>query len=291
MKTFLNVKLVVVIAIAISFSLTGRASDLIAYENARLVDHGINDGDSFFVDVGGNTLHIRLYFVDTPETEIHQLHDARRVQEQARYFGIEQPERVMKLGEQASDYTRNVLSKPFTVYTSHAKALGGAGSQRIYGFIVTAEGRDLGELLVENGLGRNFGVKRERYDGLSHVETELRLRDMEISAMLSNRGVWSESNPHLIVEYRARQREEAETLRQLMSSAVRLLEEPLNINDATQRDLERIPGIGPVMASRIIEKRPYRSLDELRGVHGIGDKLLESILPYIQLASPAKSNG
>ena len=291
MKTFLKSWVMIVIVVSFGLSAAAQGSELTAYHGATLVDHGINDGDSFFVHAGGQQLHIRLYFVDTPETEIHQMHDARRVQEQARYFGIAKPERVMVLGEQASEFTKRVLAEPFTVYTSHARALGGATSKRIYAFIVTSSGRDLGELLVEKGLGRNHGVKRERYDGISHTEMELRLRDMEISAMLANRGIWAESDPEIIVEHRARQREETESIRQLMTSSVILLENPLSLNSASQRDLERIPGIGPVMASRIIERRPFESLDQLRTVPGIGDRLLESILPYLQLNYQANTNG
>lgn len=38
-----------------------------------------------------------------------------------------------------------------------------------------------------------------------------------------------------------------------------------------------MPGIGPVLARRIIESRPYRSVDDLIRVKGIGAKKLEAI--------------
>ena len=37
----------------------------------------------------------------------------------------------------------------------------------------------------------------------------------------------------------------------------------ININTASQAELEALPGIGPVIARRIIEGRPYRSVEEL----------------------------
>ncbi|HEY1961805.1 MAG TPA: helix-hairpin-helix domain-containing protein [Rhizomicrobium sp.] len=37
----------------------------------------------------------------------------------------------------------------------------------------------------------------------------------------------------------------------------------VDINSASQTDLEQLPGIGPVMAKKIIDGRPYRSKDEL----------------------------
>jgi DNA uptake protein ComE-like DNA-binding protein len=39
--------------------------------------------------------------------------------------------------------------------------------------------------------------------------------------------------------------------------------EVLDLNSASESDLERLQGIGPVMAKKIIQGRPYRSKDEL----------------------------
>ena len=54
----------------------------------------------------------------------------------------------------------------------------------------------------------------------------------------------------------------------------------LDLNTATQAQLESLPGIGPVFASRIIEYRtrtPFRSVDDLKNIKGIGDKRLADI--------------
>lgn len=55
----------------------------------------------------------------------------------------------------------------------------------------------------------------------------------------------------------------------------------ININTATQADLETIDGIGPTLAERIIEYRKqngkFKNIDELKSVKGIGDKKFESI--------------
>lgn len=291
MNTFLKGCL---LSAAISFwgpAIFADSAELQTFKNVVLADSEINDGDSFFVLADGQKLHIRLYFADCPEAEIHSENDARRIQEQARYFGIDSPERIPWLGEQAADFTKQVLSQPFTVYTSFARALGGASSHRIYAFVVTSAGRDLSELLVENGFGRSFGVKRERYDGVSAAEVESRMNDMETAAMLGHRGAWSESNPNRIVEYRAEQRAEASTMNKIMNSTARLEENPLDINIASRSDLQRVPGIGPVTASRIIEQRPFKTIDELRNVPGIGAKTMERILPFIRVGTTNSTNG
>jgi len=52
----------------------------------------------------------------------------------------------------------------------------------------------------------------------------------------------------------------------------------LQLNSATAADLERLPGIGPALAQRIVEERErlggFRSVDDLLGVRGIGPSTL-----------------
>ncbi len=59
----------------------------------------------------------------------------------------------------------------------------------------------------------------------------------------------------------------------------------LNINTATAPELERLPGIGPVLASNIIAYReahgPFRSPEDLLAVPGIGPAKLSQILDLI----------
>ena len=61
----------------------------------------------------------------------------------------------------------------------------------------------------------------------------------------------------------------------------------VSLNDADCKDFELLPGIGPVMAARIIEYRKlhgrFHSLEELMEVKGIGHKTLEKLKPYLKL--------
>jgi competence ComEA-like helix-hairpin-helix protein len=56
---------------------------------------------------------------------------------------------------------------------------------------------------------------------------------------------------------------------------------PLDLNAATYEELLRLPGIGPVMAKRILEYRetngPFKHLEELKSVKGIGAKTYQKL--------------
>ena len=64
----------------------------------------------------------------------------------------------------------------------------------------------------------------------------------------------------------------------------------LDINRATMEELQHLPGIGEVLARRVIERRtahgPFRTVDELRNVTGIGDKRLERLRPLVVAGPP-----
>lgn len=64
----------------------------------------------------------------------------------------------------------------------------------------------------------------------------------------------------------------------------------IKINVASASDLELLPGIGPAMARRLVEEReragPFRRLEDLRRVKGIGPKSLERLRDWVDCAPP-----
>src|SRR5262245_18625165 len=60
---------------------------------------------------------------------------------------------------------------------------------------------------------------------------------------------------------------------------------PIDLNAADESRLTAVPGIGRELARRIVEHReekgPFRAVDELRSVRGIGPAILERLRPFL----------
>jgi endonuclease YncB( thermonuclease family) len=155
----------------------------------RLIENDSNDGDSFHVKADGEERIFRLYFVDTPEAESGGYVEGR-VTEQAETFGITEEESVA-MGKKAAAFTRAVLSRPFKVTTRGQGAMGASKLKREYAFIETADGDDLGEMLVSRGLARSFGE-----DASPPGKTASALRStydsLEAKAKRERLGAWGE---------------------------------------------------------------------------------------------------
>jgi len=63
----------------------------------------------------------------------------------------------------------------------------------------------------------------------------------------------------------------------------------IDLNTATRAELEALPGVGPELATRIMEFReqrgPFKNVEQLDNVKGIGPKLMERIRPMVKVGS------
>jgi DNA uptake protein ComE-like DNA-binding protein len=306
--------LAVAVLLLAAVDVTGRegSKDWTVLENCRFILNPADDGDSFHVSVDSKEYIFRLYMIDAPETDEM---NPTRIAEQAKYFGISAPQ-VIQVGQAAKEFTRERLSQPFTVFTRFSGAMGRSKLERFYAFVQTKDG-DLGEQLVRAGLARNYGF-RAAPPGSKNSRPEVeKLQQFEDEARQEKIGGWGVNAGRLnvraqkpaafsvfVVEKKVRQRgaPPANTSSQILETPV---PEPvaaavspteiknshakektplgkIDINTATEKELTTVPGIGHVMAARIIAARPFKSADDLKRVSGIGDKKYAQLRPYFQ---------
>jgi competence protein ComEA len=288
----------------------------VVLKDCRIVRNESLDADSFHVSAAGKEYIFRLYFVDAPETDMSF---ADRVRDQAQYFGLT-PEQTITLGEYAKRFTKEKLTQPFTVRTCMQDAMGRSRMQRFYAFVETKEG-DLAELLVANGLARLHGAEAQplglrsperQWDKLKRLEREA--KQLKVGAWGAASGrmtarspkVQPKTGPDSFDAFFHPERLAAETVaaptpmaapsptflpfgRSVTPSiggtpagSVGGASGKLDVNTASSAELLRVPGIGPVLAQRIVDGRPYASADELRKVKGIGPKIYERIRQHFR---------
>jgi competence protein ComEA len=64
----------------------------------------------------------------------------------------------------------------------------------------------------------------------------------------------------------------------------------VNLNTATVAELQGLPGVGPSRAEAIVayrERRPFRRIEELMRIRGIGRKTFRRLRPMLTLEPPA----
>src|SRR5438477_3553747 len=291
---FIRLLLLTALVFAASITNAFAHSPWITLQSGHYLIKRPNDGDSFYVSVEGHEYIFRLYFVDAPETSA-EFRD--RVEEKAKYFGVT-VDQDLQVGELAKEFTREKLSDSFLVRTCWEDAGGRSRMQRFYAFVQTRTG-DLGEQLVENGLARAHPATAKP-EGLTSAAAEWKnLLKLEHKAKRERVGGWGTNEERITA--RAQQPEsekgidpfdkffhpagetpvKAATTPTAKVGTTPLLSEEttpsgfpaptkLDVNTASQTELENVPGIGPSIAERIIEARPFKSADDLQRVKGIG---------------------
>ena len=276
-----------------------------------------NEGDSFHVRHGGKDYIFRLYFVDAPETSRMI---PRRVREQAVVFGLEN-DRVLVAGEAATKFALPLLKRPFTVRTRWQDAKGQSALPRHYALVETADGQDLGELLVQAGHARSYGAAaappgktvdrlRQSYDRLEQRAKRARVgawgdgrkkatvaaSDGDDEAVESDAPSAEDSVPTgLMAEVWGTAMMESEPVAEatpVVAAATPV--EPtvetkpgltkdgkVDLNYATAAELQTLPGIDAATAAAIVAARPFAGSHELLRLPGVTPATLKEIFPLI----------
>jgi hypothetical protein len=72
----------------------------------------------------------------------------------------------------------------------------------------------------------------------------------------------------------------------VLSGSIVLAQKLVDLNAASEKDLESIKGVGPATAKKIIAGRPYKSVDEL-SKSGLSTKQIEAIKPFVTVGAAA----
>jgi DNA uptake protein ComE-like DNA-binding protein len=273
--------------------LSATAQELTSLKSCKLIPTEWSDGDSFLVQAPDGTQHtIRLYGADCFEWHVNDETDARRLRAQRRYFGISEaggsPRASMQIakdfGKAAADEVALALKASFTVHTAFADARGDGKHKRIYAFVTTSAGEDLSEHLVRMGIARAFGVSRETQIGKSSREYSAFLEDIELQAAKLGVGAWAKTNWERLPTERQAERMESEELSLATGSTKLTSGQKINPNTAALDQLMLLPGIGEVTANHMIKSRPFKKVNDLLKVEGIGEKTLERLVPFLDLS-------
>ncbi len=68
----------------------------------------------------------------------------------------------------------------------------------------------------------------------------------------------------------------------------------ININTASATELEFLPGIGPSKVQAIVayrEKRPFKKIEDIMRVKGIGRKTFKTLRPYLAVSGETSIRG
>lgn len=65
---------------------------------------------------------------------------------------------------------------------------------------------------------------------------------------------------------------------------------PIDLNAATVKELQELPGVGAVTAQRIIDMREksgrFKRVEDLLAIRGISQKKLDALRPYVIIGPP-----
>jgi endonuclease YncB( thermonuclease family) len=156
-------------------------------DNCRLAPDQYMDGDSFHVLHQGKNHIFRLYFVDCAETDASF---PQRIADQREDFGLANEKAVLDAGEKATEFTKKMLSGPFTVLTKWENAHGNSRQARNYAVILVGK-KNLAEELARSGWARAYGMPADYPDAARAKSFKNGLRRLQANAIRQKLGAFA----------------------------------------------------------------------------------------------------
>lgn len=241
------------------------------WEGCRFEPAKYFDGDSFHIAHGRESVIVRLYFVDAPETDTGY---GERLGAQAAYFRTNTAA-VLRAGGSAKAFTASFLAKPFRVITCRRVAPGASRGERLYA-MVERDGRRLDAALVEAGWARTTSEIAHYPDEVSGRRWFAHLRQVEAAAAQARRGVWASSGT--LTE---RWIDQFKRLRDFGKPTPVPAPRRVNVNTASEAELQSLPGVGAKTAEEIVRARPIKDIDALDSLPGFGPKKIDALRELI----------
>lgn len=60
----------------------------------------------------------------------------------------------------------------------------------------------------------------------------------------------------------------------------------IDLNRATANEISQLPRVGPALANRIVEARPFATINDINRVPGLGPMTREMVLPHVTVGTP-----
>jgi DNA uptake protein ComE-like DNA-binding protein len=151
-----------------------------------------------------------------------------------------------------------------------------------------SDGKDLATELVRQGLARARGVATNGPGARTSDRYKSNLSDIELQAAKRGNGIWKFTDWNRLPLERDDQRKEEEE-DQIATGEVLPNDFRLNPNTASRDNLDRLPGIGPTLADRILETREdfeFKIPSDLKQVPGIKEGIIKKFEHYLDFTKP-----